>query len=51
MWPLIFSREEMVRKAVLDSWYRLFLADRPPKQQVSRRYGAAKCADGTLMIA
>lgn len=34
MWPLIFAREEPVRRAVLDSWYQLYLHQRNPQQQV-----------------
>lgn len=34
MWPLVFSKHEPVRAAVLDSWHILHLHDKLPKQQV-----------------
>lgn len=34
MWPLVFSKHEPVRGAVLDSWHILHLHEKLPKQQV-----------------
>lgn len=35
MWPLVFSKGDDVKGAVLDSWHILHLHNRTPKQQVS----------------
>lgn len=35
MWPLVFSKVEAVRDAVLDSWNILHLRSRSPRDQVS----------------
>jgi len=36
MWPLVFSKVEAVREAVLDSWKILHLHNRTNKEQVRR---------------
>lgn len=37
MWPLVFSKHEPVRQAVLESWHILHLQGRSSKQQVQTR--------------
>lgn len=34
MWPLVFSKGDDVKGAVLDSWHILHLHNRTPKEQV-----------------
>lgn len=37
MWPLIFSREEPIRTAVVDAWHNLYLNDRTPVGEQAKR--------------
>jgi hypothetical protein len=47
MWPLVFSKTEAVKEAVLDSWNILHLHSKTPKEQV----GAARRAHcGSRML-
>lgn len=42
MWPLVFSKVEAVREAVLDSWKILHLHNRTNKEQVRRCLGEGR---------
>jgi hypothetical protein len=37
MWPLIFSKDEGVRAAVVDSWYNLYLLGDDSGRRLSTR--------------
>ena len=45
MWPLVFSREEPVREAVVDAIYNLYLRD--GEGECGHRRGAGKIGAGT----